>query len=64
MMVAEKQTSKLVPILWFTAGALALAAAAIRYFSDGELKWTLLAPAVFLIAMGWSFWKRTRSEPR
>jgi len=39
-------------VLWFVAAALATIAAAVGYFRKGEVRWSLLAAAVFLAAMG------------
>ena len=39
-------------VLWFVAAALATIAAAVGYFQKGEIRWSLLAAAVFLAAMG------------
>ena len=43
---------RLSTILWFVAGALALAAVAISYVRHGEIRWGIAAAGVFLIAMG------------
>ena len=51
---------KLAAILWFTAAALALAAAIIRYTRGDGVAWAPLAAALFLAAMGWNAWKRAR----
>lgn len=48
-------------VLWFIAAVLALAAAAVAYGRHGEIKWALLAAAMFLAAMGVSSLRRSKS---
>ncbi|HYI12931.1 MAG TPA: hypothetical protein VEK57_28040 [Thermoanaerobaculia bacterium] len=43
-------STKLPWILSIVAAALALTAAIVRYTADGELRWSLIAAAVFLLA--------------
>ena len=57
--MAEQPPNKLAAILWFVAAALALTAAVLRYTESGEIKWPLLAAAVFLGAMGVGLAKRS-----
>lgn len=38
--------------LAIVAAVLALGAAVVRYFADGEVRWSLIAAAVFLLAFG------------
>jgi predicted membrane-bound dolichyl-phosphate-mannose-protein mannosyltransferase len=40
-------------LLAFLAALLALTAVAIRYFRDGEIRWTIVAAALFLLAFGY-----------
>jgi hypothetical protein len=47
-------------MLWFIASALSLAAAVITYSGEGQIKWPLIAAAVFLAAMGFSSLRRSR----
>ncbi|HEV7239556.1 MAG TPA: hypothetical protein VGQ36_09970 [Thermoanaerobaculia bacterium] len=44
--------AKLALILALVAAALALTAAIIRYVEDGEVRWSLIAAALFLVAFG------------
>ena len=48
----EGSVTKLSIILWFAAGALALAGAAVTYGRSGEIKWPLLAAGIFMVGMG------------
>jgi hypothetical protein len=50
--MAEGTATKLATILWFVAGALALAGAAVTYARSGEIKWPLLAAGIFMAGMG------------
>jgi hypothetical protein len=51
---------KLASILYFVAAVLALAGAAVAYSRSGEIKWPLLAAAIFLAAMGVYTLRRSR----
>jgi len=48
-------------LLWLIASALSLAAAVLTYTGEREVKWLLLAAAVFLAALGFSRLRRSRS---
>jgi uncharacterized membrane protein YhhN len=58
--MAEGPGAKLAAILWFVAAILALAAAGIAYGRRGEIRWPLLAAAMFLLAMGANALKRSK----
>jgi hypothetical protein len=47
--------------LWFIAAVLAFAAVVVTYIGKREIRWALLAAAVFLAAMGFSYLQRSRS---
>ena len=51
--------AKLALILSIIAAALALTAAGIRYAADGEVRWSLIAGAAFIFAIGWGAWSRS-----
>ena len=57
-----KASDRRAAMLWFLASALSLTAAVIRYASDGELRWPLLAATVFLAAMGFNSLRRSKSD--
>jgi hypothetical protein len=44
--------ARLTSALALTAAALSFAAAVIRYAGTGEIRWSLLAAGLFLVAMG------------
>jgi hypothetical protein len=46
--------AKLTLILSIVAATLALAAALVRYTVDGEVRWGLVAAAIFILAFGLS----------
>jgi hypothetical protein len=50
--MAEGSATKLATILWFVAGALALAGAAVTYARSGDIKWHLVAAGIFMVGMG------------
>jgi hypothetical protein len=56
--MANAGRSRLPALLAFVAAVLAAVAAGIAYARRRELKWSLLAAALFLAAMGWSALKR------
>jgi hypothetical protein len=43
---------RLTLILAIVAAALAFGAAVVRYMSDGEIRWSLVAAGVFILAFG------------
>jgi predicted membrane-bound dolichyl-phosphate-mannose-protein mannosyltransferase len=45
-------SAKLTLILAVVAAMLALGAALIRYQADGEIRWSLVAAAIFILAFG------------
>jgi hypothetical protein len=49
-------------ILSIIAAALALAAALVPYFTDGEIRWSLVAAGVFLLAFGFGARNRISSS--
>ena len=55
-------SNRLALILAIVAAALAFIAAIIRYVEDGEVRWGLIAAAVFLLAFGFSAKSRTPRE--
>ncbi|MGZ5494174.1 MAG: hypothetical protein ACXW3E_12310 [Thermoanaerobaculia bacterium] len=55
-------SAKLTLILSIVAAALALAAALVRYFADGEVRWTLIAAAALLLAFGFGARSRRSSQ--
>ena len=59
--LTDASKAKKTAILWFVASALSLAAALLRYGSDEEVRWPLLAAVVFLAAMGFSTLRRSRA---
>lgn len=60
----EKRSGKrLAAILWLVAAVLALTAAALRYFGEGQIKWGYLAATLFMAAMGFSMLRQSRREP-
>ena len=50
--------AKLTLTLSLVAAALALSAALISYLKTGEVKLTLLASGIFLLALGFGAWTR------
>lgn len=48
-------------VLWFVAAALALVAAVVTYARGDEIRWPLLAAAVFLAVMGFGAMRRSKS---
>lgn len=46
------RAARLTLILALIAAALALTAAAVGYFRSGELRWSLVAAGLFLLAFG------------
>lgn len=58
--MADGTGTKLATILWFVAALLAAAAAAVTYGLSGEIKWPLLAAALFLVVMGANGFKRSK----
>lgn len=52
-------SGKLTWVLSIIAAALALSAAILRYTADGELRWSLIAAALFLLAFGYGAKTRT-----
>ena len=58
--MAEGTATKLATVLWFVAGALALAAAAMNYSRSGEVRWHLLAAGIFMVGMGVYTLRRSR----
>ena len=55
-------SARLTLILSIVAAALALAAAVIRYTADGEVRWSLIAAAVFILAFGFGAKSRISRE--
>lgn len=49
-------------IFWLVASGLSLAAAGITYSGGGEIRWSLVAAAVFLAAMGLTTLRRSKSD--
>lgn len=45
-------SSRLTLILSIIAAALAIGAAVVRYTRDGEIRWSLIAAGVFILAFG------------
>lgn len=56
------RSANLTLILSIVAAALALTAAIIRYVADGEVRWSLIAAAVFLLAFGFGAKRRNSGE--
>jgi hypothetical protein len=54
--------NRLIALLWFVAGGLAIIALSIRYFSDRELTWSLVAGGLFCLIMGASAWRRNTPQ--
>jgi hypothetical protein len=50
--MATTRAAKLTLVLSVVAAALALGAAVIRYQADGEIRWSLIAAAIFILAFG------------
>lgn len=51
--MTPERSARLTMLLSFIAAVLALTAVAIRYFLDGEIRWTIVAAAVFMLAFGY-----------
>lgn len=60
--MTRANSAKLTLILSIVAAALAIAAALIRYLADGEVRWSLIAAGVFLLAFGFGAKNRIASE--
>jgi hypothetical protein len=56
------KSQRWISALWFVAAALALSAAAVKYFRSGEIPWEITAAGVFLLAMGFGMRTRPRDE--
>jgi hypothetical protein len=52
---------RLAAVLGFVAAGLALTAALISWSKDGKLEWGLFAGAAFMVALGWSSLRRSKS---
>ena len=50
--MTQTNYAKLTLILAVVAAALAFGAAVVRYSADGEIRWSLIAAAVFILAFG------------
>ena len=50
--MTQAKYATLTLILSVVAATLAVSAAAIRYLSDGEIRWSLIAAGAFLLAFG------------
>ena len=50
--IPESKKSRTVATLWLIAAACSLTAAVLTYSSDHQVKWALLAAAVFMAALG------------
>lgn len=48
----QSDKKRLIAVLWFVAGGLAVVAVCIRYFSDRELSWSVLLGGLFCLTMG------------
>jgi hypothetical protein len=59
-MAQRPSGARLTGILYLVAAALALAAAGIRYYRNGEISWVWAAAGVFCLAMGLAAWKRAQ----
>ena len=53
---------KLLVATFFVAALLAVAAAAFRWFRDGEIRLTLVAAALFMGAMGLRYARQARAS--
>jgi hypothetical protein len=58
--MANPPNLRLAATLAFIASALALAAALITYLNGEGIKWSLLAGAAFMAALGWSNLRRSK----
>lgn len=56
--VSGQSGNTLARVLWFVATGLALIAFGLGYLRKGEFKWSLLAAAAFLLAMGLGAWSK------
>ena len=56
--MAENRPPVWLPVLWFVAAALALAAVAIGYAKSNEVRWVPLGASVVLIVLGFTSLKR------
>jgi predicted membrane-bound dolichyl-phosphate-mannose-protein mannosyltransferase len=51
-------SAKLTLILSLIAAVLALSAVVVRYTRDGDIRWSLVGAAVFILAFGVGVWSR------
>jgi hypothetical protein len=54
--------AKLTLILSLIAAALAISAALITYSTTGEVKLTLIAAGIFILALGFGAWGRNKAD--
>lgn len=60
--MTQAKYATLTLILAIVAAALAFSAAAVRYASDGEIRWSLIAAGLFILAFG--FGAKGRMGPK
>jgi FtsH-binding integral membrane protein len=58
---ARGTSTRSVTFLWFLSAAFSLGAVIIRYLRSGEVRWYLIAAAAFIVVMGVTTLKRSKS---